>query len=75
MIIRDNFCYFCIKNVLNCHIKTELSSEPSHRHGSDESQHQVSMRNKKNYPSVIIKYPSYLELCCVYLLERSKLLH
>ena len=22
----------------------------------------VSMRNKKNYPPVIIKYPSYLEL-------------
>ena len=23
----------------------------------------ASMRNKKNYPSVIIKYSSYLELC------------
>ena len=23
----------------------------------------ISMRNKKNHPSIIIKYPSYLELC------------
>ena len=23
----------------------------------------VSMRNKKNYPSIIMKYPSYIELC------------
>ena len=30
---------------------------------SDEgSQHMVSIRNKKNYPSIIIKYPNYLEL-------------
>ena len=33
------------------------SSEQSHREGSDEgSQHMVSMRNKKNYLSIIIKY-------------------
>ena len=32
------------------------SSEPSRRDGSDEgSQHMVSVRNKKNYPSIIIK--------------------
>ena len=33
------------------------SSELSRRDGSDEgSQHMVSMKNKKNYPSIIIKY-------------------
>ena len=43
---------------------TKTSSEPSQWDGSEEgSQHMVSMRNKKNYPSIIIKYSSYLELC------------
>ena len=33
------------------------SSEPSQRDSSDErSQHKVSMRSKKNYPSFVIKY-------------------
>ena len=43
-------------------ISCDPSSEPSHRDGSDEgSQHMVSMRNKKIYPSVIIKYSSKRE--------------
>ena len=43
MIIRDNFCKFCIKTCCN------PSSEPSRLDGSDEgSQHNVSMRNKEN---------------------------
>ena len=46
------------------------SSEPSHRDGSDEgSQHRVSMRNKKNYPSIIVKYSSNLELCNNYVIS------
>ena len=49
MIIKDNFCYFCIKT--------------SHQDSSDKgSHHMVSMRNKKIYPSIITKYSSYLEL-------------
>ena len=41
----------------------EPSSEPPQGDGSDEgSQHMVSMTNKTNYPSIIIKYSSYLEL-------------
>ena len=31
----------------------------------------VSMRNKKNYPSIIIKYSSYLELCITSLFKVS----
>ena len=59
MLIRDNILLILHKNI-NC----DLSSEPSRRDGSDEvSQHMVLMRNKKNCPSIIIKYPSYLELC------------
>ena len=48
MIIRDNFCHFFTKTyVVTPH------------HGSDEgSQHIFSIRNKKNYPSIIIKYSS-----------------
>ena len=43
--------------ILHKNICCDPSSEPSHRDGSDEgSQHIVSIRNKKNYPSVIIKY-------------------
>ena len=53
MIIRDNICLFWIKNIC-----CDPSSEPSRRDGSDEgSQHMISVRNKKNYPSIIIKYP------------------
>ena len=56
MIIRDNFCLFCIKAYA-----VTPSSEPSRRDGSDEgSQHMVSMRNKKKLSS---STPSYLELC------------
>ena len=44
--------------ILYKNICCDPSSEPSHRDGSDEgSQHMVSMRNKKNYPSVKIIYP------------------
>ena len=51
-------------SVLHINIYCAPSSEPSHRDGSDEgSQHMVSMENKKNYPSIIIKYSSYFELC------------
>ena len=51
MIIRDNFLLILHKN-LCC----DPLFEPSRRDGSDEgSQLMVSMRNKKNYPSVIIK--------------------
>ena len=53
LIIRDNFCYFSIKT---CY---DPISEPSHQ----GSQHMVQMRIKKNYPLVIIKYFTYLELC------------
>ena len=38
-------------------IYCDPSSEPSQQDGSDEgSQHILSIRNKKNYPSIIIKY-------------------
>ena len=40
------------------------SSEPSHRDGSDEwSQHTFFCRINKNYPSLSLNTPSYLELC------------
>ena len=53
MIIRDNFCFFCII----AYVVTP-SSKLSPRDGSDEgSQLMVSMRNKKNYPLAINKYP------------------
>ena len=49
MIIRDNFCFFCINNIF-----CDPSSEPSQRDGSDEgSQHMVLMRYKKNYHQVL----------------------
>ena len=52
MILRDIFLTILHKNLFCDH-----SAEPSQRDGSDEaSQHMVSKRNKKNYPSVIIKY-------------------
>ena len=64
MIIRYKFCQSCIVlSVLHIHICCDPSSEPSQQGGSDEgSQHMVSVRNKKNYPSNIIKYSPYLEL-------------
>ena len=56
MIIRDNLCQFCTKIYVVIPHLNRLN-------GSDEgSQHTVSMRNKKNYLSVIVRYPSYLEL-------------
>ena len=33
----------------------------------------VSMRNKKNYLSISIKYPSYLELCIIILCKLQQL--
>ena len=57
-IIRENLSGLH-KNIC-CH----PSSEQSQQDGSDEgSQHMVSMRNKKHYPSIIIKYSSNLQLC------------
>ena len=58
VIIKDYFCQFCMKAYvvtphLNC-FEQDSSVEGS--------QHTVSIRNKKNYPSIIIKYSSYLEL-------------
>ena len=56
VIIRDNFL-----SVLHKNLCCDPSSEPSQRDGSHEgSQHMDSKRNKKNYPSIIIKYSSYL---------------
>ena len=50
-------------SVLIINICCEPSSEPSQGDGSDEgSQHMVSVRNKTNYPSTIIKYSSSIEL-------------
>ena len=50
--------------ILHKTVCCDPSSEPSRRDGSDEgSQDMVSRRNKKNYPSIIIRYSSYLELC------------
>ena len=58
MIIQDNFCQFCIKNVC-----CDLSSEPSHRDGSDEGpQHIVSMKISKFIPQLSSNTPSYLKL-------------
>ena len=49
MIISDNFCQFCTKTCC------DPSSEPSR---SDYGlQHMVSVRNKKNYLLIIIRYP------------------
>ena len=52
MIVRDKFCKFCIKTYFVTPRRDGLV---------EGSQHVVSIRNKKNYPSVIIKY-SYLEV-------------
>ena len=42
----------------NVWLHCDLSSELSHRDGSDErSKHMISIRNKKNYSSYIIKSP------------------
>ena len=49
--------------ILHKNICCDPSSEQSHQDGSDEeSQHKISMRNRKNYPSIVIKYPSYMYL-------------
>ena len=57
MIIGDNFYPFCTKTYV-------VTPHLNHLKGSDEgSQHKVSMRNKKNYPSIIIKYSSYPKIC------------
>ena len=50
MIRRDNFCKFCIKTHvvtlhLNCLVKTVQMRG-----------HKIWLRNRKNYPSVIIEY-------------------
>ena len=53
MIIRDIIGKFCIRNIC-----CDPSSEPSCQDSLNEgSHHMVSTRNKKNYPSIIIKYP------------------
>ena len=51
MIMRDNFCEFCINKML------DPSSELSRF--DEGSQHMVSMRNKKNYPQLSSNTPSY----------------
>ena len=58
LVIRDNFCQFCTKTFVTPHLN--CLNETVQMRGS---QHTVSVRNKKNYPSIIIKYCSYLELC------------
>ena len=55
MIIRDNFYYFCTKS----YIVISYLNRPVET--------MVTMRNKKNYPSIINKYSPYLELCLVLL--------
>ena len=52
--IRDNFCLFSIKTYV---------VTPHQNRLSEGSQHMISVRNKKNYPSINIKCSSYLELC------------
>ena len=51
MIIRDNFLLDLHRNKC-CDPSSELSQDDS----DEGPQHIISMRNKKNYPSVIIKY-------------------
>ena len=66
--IRDKFsnCFVISAHKICC----DPSSEPSRQDGSDDgSQHTFSVRNKKNYPSVIIKYSSYGELCSIYMFK------
>ena len=49
MIIRDTFLLILHKNIC-----CDPSSEPSRQDGSDEgSQHMVSIRSKKNYPTIV----------------------
>ena len=58
MIIRDNFCQFFIKNdVVTTHLNCLDKMVKMRGHNI-----MVLMRNKKNYPSIIIKYSSYLDL-------------
>ena len=51
VIIRNNFCQFCTKTYVVIH---HLS--PCDKSSDEVSQHMVSVRKKKNYTSVIIKY-------------------
>ena len=52
MLVRDNFCKFCIKPYdVTPHLNRLV--ETVQMRGS---QHMVSMRNEKNYPSIIIKH-------------------
>ena len=54
-MIRDNFCQFGTKTfIVTPHLNQDDSDE--------WSQHMVSMSSKNNYPLVIIKYSSYLQL-------------
>ena len=62
VIIRDNFCQFCMITYVVTPYLNRLAETVQMR-GHIPSQHIVLMRNKKNYPSVIIKHSSYLELC------------
>ena len=56
MIIRDNFCEFCTKSyVVTPHLI--CLDETVQLTGHDII---VSKRNKTKYPSIIIKYSSYL---------------
>ena len=59
MIIRDNFCYFCIKTyVVTPHLNCLIVVIP-HRDSSDEgSQHMVSLTNKKIIPQLSSNTPS-----------------
>ena len=58
MIIRDNFYQFCMKhNIVTPHLNNLNERVQMRGHNV------VSKRNKNNYPSVIIKYPSYPDLC------------
>ena len=53
MITRDNFCQFCTKTyVVTPHLNRL----------NERLQHMVSVGNKKNCHSVIIRYSFYLEL-------------
>ena len=47
VIIWDNFRQFCIKT---------YDATPYLKGSDEESQHMVSVRNKKNYPLIMIKY-------------------
>ena len=53
MIIRDNFCSFCVKTyVVIPHLNSLIETVQMRGHNI-----MVSMSNKKNSPSIINKYP------------------